>query len=59
MNDLIKQKGLQGKKGPIGFMDLLPDEEKFGYQIEQQKGGVAVCSPRKRSGTAETAGWAK
>ena len=40
MDQLIKQKGLQGKKGAIGFMDLLPEEEKYGYQIEQEQKAV-------------------
>ena len=35
MDKLIQEKGLQGKKGTIGFMDLLPKEETYGYQIEQ------------------------
>ena len=36
-----KQKGLEGTNRPIGFMDLLPDEEKYGHQIEQEYRGVS------------------
>ena len=43
VNDYWRQKGeaLAKEKGlnrPIGFTDLLPEEEKYGYQIEQEYG---------------------
>ena len=38
--EIRKAKGLQGTNRPIGFMDLLPEEEKYGYEIEQDYKGV-------------------
>ena len=58
MNDLMKKKALEGKAGPIGFMDLLPEEEKYGYKIDNMKGGVrVVLTISELSDTAETRDW--
>ena len=42
MTEVRKAKGLQNSNKPISFMDMLPDEEKYGYEIEQDYKGVVL-----------------